>query len=90
MPGETIVGLGVSPGVATGRAVGSTRFIDIRRPHRGLEIGWTWIGANVQRTAFNTEAKLLCSRYQCRQNIELLNSIVLLLVGGGFNLVQIN
>src|SRR4051812_26190567 len=24
-----------------GRAVGSTRFIDIRRPHRALEIGWT-------------------------------------------------
>src|SRR5947207_2589521 len=24
-----------------GKAVGSTRFLDIRRPHRALEIGWT-------------------------------------------------
>src|SRR5688572_28359535 len=31
-----------------GRVVGSTRFIDIRRPHRGLEIGWTWIAPEAQ------------------------------------------
>lgn len=42
-----------------GRVVGSTRFIDIRRPHRGLEIGWTWIAPEAQRTAINTEAKYL-------------------------------
>lgn len=42
-----------------GRVVGSTRFIDIRRPHRGLEIGWTWIAPEAQRTAVNTEAKYL-------------------------------
>jgi len=42
-----------------GRVVGSTRFIDIRRPHRGLEIGWTWITPEAQRTAINTEAKYL-------------------------------
>src|SRR6478736_5325598 len=41
------------------RVVGSTRFIDIRRPHRGLEIGWTWITPEAQRTAINTEAKYL-------------------------------
>jgi RimJ/RimL family protein N-acetyltransferase len=41
------------------RVVGSTRFIDIRRPHRGLEIGWTWIAPEAQRTAINTEAKYL-------------------------------
>lgn len=45
-----------------GRAVGSTRFIDIRRPHRGLEIGWTWIAPEAQRTALNTEAKFLMLR----------------------------
>lgn len=45
-----------------GRAVGSTRFIDIRRPHRGLEIGWTWIAPEAQRTALNTEAKYLMLR----------------------------
>jgi RimJ/RimL family protein N-acetyltransferase len=41
------------------RIVGSTRFLDVRPVHRGLEIGWTWIGADYQRTALNTEAKLL-------------------------------
>ena len=44
---------------ASGRAVGSTRFLDIQRAHRALEIGWTWIGASWQRTAINTECKLL-------------------------------
>lgn len=45
-----------------GRVVGSTRFIDIRRPHRGLEIGWTWLAPEAQRTAVNTEAKYLMLR----------------------------
>ncbi|MDQ5980289.1 MAG: N-acetyltransferase [Verrucomicrobiota bacterium] len=44
------------------RVVGTTRFIDIRRPHRGLEIGWTWITPEAQRTALNTEAKFLMLR----------------------------
>ena len=44
---------------ASGEAVGSTRFLDIQRPHRALEIGWTWIGASWRRTAINTECKLL-------------------------------
>lgn len=49
-----------------GRVVGSTRFIDIRRPHRGLEIGWTWIAPEAQRTAINTEAKylMLCQAFE--------------------------
>lgn len=42
-----------------GRVVGSTRFIEIRRAHRALEIGWTWISPEAQRTAVNTEAKYL-------------------------------
>ena len=42
-----------------GVAVGSTRYLDIRRPHRALEIGWTWLAREVQRTPVNTEAKLL-------------------------------
>lgn len=45
-----------------GRVVGATRFIDIRRPHRGLEIGWTWLAPEAQRTAINTEAKFLMLR----------------------------
>jgi RimJ/RimL family protein N-acetyltransferase len=46
-----------------GRVVGSTRFLDIRRPHRTLEIGWTWIDPQFQRTAVNTEAKFLMLRH---------------------------
>lgn len=45
-----------------GEVVGTTRFIDIRRAHRGLEIGWTWITPAAQRTAINTEAKYLMLR----------------------------
>ncbi|HYM81852.1 MAG TPA: GNAT family protein [Candidatus Limnocylindria bacterium] len=41
------------------RAVGSTRFGSIERGQRRVEIGWTWIGTPWQRTAVNTEAKLL-------------------------------
>jgi RimJ/RimL family protein N-acetyltransferase len=44
---------------ATGRVVGSTRLANIDRRHRRAEIGWTWIGRAWQRTAINTEAKLL-------------------------------
>ncbi len=44
---------------ASGRAVGSTRFGDIAPDHGRLEIGWTWIAPSHQRTAVNTEAKLL-------------------------------
>ena len=43
----------------TGRAVGATRYLDIRRPDRKLEIGWTWLGVAVQRTPVNTECKYL-------------------------------
>jgi len=45
--------------VASGRAVGSTRYLDIQPAHRGLEIGWTWVGPEFRRTAVNTECKLL-------------------------------
>ena len=44
---------------ATGRAVGATRFGDIAPEHGRVEIGWTWIAPSHQRTAVNTEAKLL-------------------------------
>ena len=44
---------------ASGRAVGSTRFANIDRTNRRVEIGWTWLGRSWQRTAINTEAKLL-------------------------------
>jgi RimJ/RimL family protein N-acetyltransferase len=47
----------------TGRAVGSTRFGSIDAAHRRLEIGWTWVGRNWQRTPVNTEAKYLMLRH---------------------------
>jgi len=42
-----------------GKAVGSTRYLNIRPEHRSLEIGWTWLGQEWQRTGINTEVKLL-------------------------------
>ena len=48
---------------ADGRMVGSTRYLDIRRPHRALEIGWTWLAPEAQRTPVNTEAKYLMLRH---------------------------
>lgn len=44
---------------ASGKAVGSTRFGNIDARNRRVEIGWTWIAADWQRTVVNTEAKLL-------------------------------
>lgn len=49
--------------VATNAAVGSTRFGDISLADDRLEIGWTWIAPSHQRTAINTEAKLLQLTY---------------------------
>src|SRR5229473_818689 len=39
---------------ATGRAIGSTRYGNIDRTHHRVEIGWTWVARNWQRTAMNT------------------------------------
>lgn len=41
------------------RVIGSTRFANMDRTNRRLEIGWTWVARPWQRTAANTEAKLL-------------------------------
>jgi len=41
------------------QVVGSTRYFDVVLRHRRLEIGATWIARSHQRTALNTEAKLL-------------------------------
>ena len=45
--------------VATGRAVGSTRFLALRPEHGSLEIGWTWLSPAAWGTGANAEAKLL-------------------------------
>ncbi len=44
---------------SSGTVVGSTRFGNIDEINRKIEIGWTWIAPAWQRTAINTEAKLL-------------------------------
>ncbi|HSD72754.1 MAG TPA: GNAT family protein [Thermoanaerobaculia bacterium] len=44
---------------AAKRAIGSTRFANFDAPNRRVEIGWTWLGRDWQRTAINTEAKYL-------------------------------
>jgi N-acetyltransferase len=44
---------------SSNKAVGSTRFGNIDATHRRLEIGWTWIARQWQRTFVNTEAKYL-------------------------------
>jgi len=44
---------------ASGRAIGSTRFMSIAPEHRRLEIGWTWVGTTYQRTGANRAAKFV-------------------------------
>jgi RimJ/RimL family protein N-acetyltransferase len=48
---------------ASGRAIGSTRYEDILPAHRTLEIGWTWLGTAWQKTACNTQCKLMLLRH---------------------------
>lgn len=48
---------------ASGRIIGSTRFMNIAFNHRRVEIGSTWIAPPWQRTAVNTEAKYLMLRH---------------------------
>lgn len=45
--------------LASGRIAGSTRYLNIDPPNRGLEVGGTWYGLDFQRTAVNTECKYL-------------------------------
>jgi len=59
--GESIVFATVEQN--SGRAIGSTRFMNIDRVNRRVEIGSTWIAPPWQRTAVNTEAKYLMLRH---------------------------
>jgi RimJ/RimL family protein N-acetyltransferase len=59
--GESIVFATVER--ASGRVIGSTRFMNIDRVNRRVEIGSTWIAPAWQRTAVNTEAKYLMLRH---------------------------
>ena len=42
-----------------GRPVGSTRYLNIERPHRRAEIGWTWLERAQWGTGANLETKYL-------------------------------
>jgi RimJ/RimL family protein N-acetyltransferase len=45
------------------KVVGTTRYLEIRPYDRVLEIGWTWLAKEAQRTPVNTECKYLLLRY---------------------------
>lgn len=70
--------------LATGEAVGTTAYFDVSAPDRRLEIGSTWLGRSVWRTAINTECKYLllthafemlgCLRVQLKTDIRNLRS----------------
>ncbi|WP_439427112.1 GNAT family N-acetyltransferase [Micromonospora sp. LA-10] len=47
----------------SGKAIGSTSYIDIRPNDRTLEIGWTWLTPSSWGTGANTEAKFLLMQH---------------------------
>ena len=49
--------------LASGRAIGATRYLEIRPPHRSLEVGGTWYATKFQRTAVNSECKYLLLKH---------------------------
>lgn len=48
---------------AKGNPIGMTTYMNIDQENRRLEIGSTWYRQSVQRTAINTECKLMLLRY---------------------------
>ena len=59
--GESVVFATVEQ--SSGRTIGSTRFMNIDRVNRRVEIGSTWIAPAWQRTGVNTDAKYLMLRH---------------------------
>jgi len=59
--GESVVFATVEQ--SSGRVIGSTRYMNIDRINRRVEIGSTWIAPAWQRTGVNTEAKYLMLRH---------------------------
>lgn len=51
----------------SGRVAGSTRFGNFDINNQRLEIGWTWLGRDYQRTLINTETKYLLLRHAFEQ-----------------------
>ena len=52
---------------ATGKAVGLTTYMNIDNGNRRVEIGSTWYRRRVQRTALNTECKMLLLQHAFEQ-----------------------
>jgi RimJ/RimL family protein N-acetyltransferase len=48
---------------ASGRVLGSTRFMELRFEHLRAEIGWTWLTRSTWATGVNVETKLLLLRH---------------------------
>jgi N-acetyltransferase len=44
---------------ATGKPIGSSRYLNVVPEHRRLEIGWTWLAPSAWGSGANVEAKLL-------------------------------
>lgn len=69
---------------ASGEAIGTTSYLDIRPEHDALEIGMTWIATSYQGTKVNPECKLLmvghaievlgCERVQLKTDARNLHS----------------
>jgi RimJ/RimL family protein N-acetyltransferase len=73
-------GTDVPPVKRSGQVVGTTRFYDIKPNDRGVAIGYTWLSKSAQRTAVNTESKLLMlthafEQWQCIR-VELLTDVL--------------
>ena len=52
-------GTGVPPAKTSREVVGTTRFYEIEPNDRRVALGYTWLSKSTQRTAVNTESKLL-------------------------------
>jgi len=64
----------------SGEVVGTTRFYEIVPADRRVAIGYTWLSASAQRTAVNTESKLLLlthafEHWQCVR-VELITDLL--------------
>ena len=65
---------------SSGEVVGTTRFYEIVPADRRVAIGYTWLSASAQRTAVNTESKLLLlthafEHWQCVR-VELITDLL--------------
>ena len=54
----------------TNDIIGSTKFMDIDKKHKRLEIGFTWLTPSYWRTAINTNCKYLLLQY-CFEVLQL-------------------